>query len=59
MRTKKTPMIALNSVSTLAATMLATERLFAGFGSPSRARRRAASALDSPWLNEAASMRSI
>ena len=52
-------MIALNSVSTFAATMLATERLFAGLGSPSPARRRAASALDSPWLNEAASMRSI
>ena len=40
MRMKKTPMIALNSVSTLAVTMLATERLEVGSGSPRRARRR-------------------
>ena len=48
MRMKKTPMIALNSVRTLAVTMLATDRLDAGCGSPSRASRRAASALESP-----------
>ena len=45
-RMKKTPMIALNSVSVFAATMEATERLFGGSGSPSWSRRRAASALD-------------
>ena len=39
-RMKKTPMIPLNRVKTFALTMLATERLLAGSGSPSRARRR-------------------
>ena len=53
---KKTPMIALNSVRTLAVTMLATERLFGGSGSPRRASRRSASALDSPWVVRASSM---
>ena len=53
MRMKKTPMIALNSVRTLAVTMLATERLEVGSGSPRRASRRAASALDSPWVTAA------
>jgi hypothetical protein len=55
MRMKKTPMIALNSVRTLAATMLATDRLEVGSGSPSRVSRRAASALESPWVSDAAS----
>ena len=36
----------------LAVTMLATERLFGGSGSPRRASRRCASALDSPWVTE-------
>ena len=39
-RTKNTAMIPLNRVRTFARTMLATERLFGGSGSPSRARRR-------------------
>ena len=47
-RMKKTPMIALKSVNVLAATIDATDRVFGGSGSPSWARRRAASALDSP-----------
>jgi hypothetical protein len=42
---KKKPMIALNSVKTLPTTMLETERLLGGWGSPSSARRRDASAL--------------
>ena len=48
MRMKKPPMIALNSVSVLASTMLLTERLVCGSRGPSRSRRRAASALESP-----------
>ena len=55
MITKKTARIALKSVKTLPATMLATERLVAGSGSPSRLRRAAASALLRPCACEAAS----
>ncbi len=45
---KKTPMIALNSVSTLAATIVATERLFASSTGPRRSSRRVASTFESP-----------
>jgi hypothetical protein len=48
MSTKKEAMIALKSVRTLPATMLATERLLVGSGGPSLARRFEASALDRP-----------
>ncbi len=48
MRTKKAPRIALKSVKTLPATMLATERLEGGSGTPRPCSRRAASALVSP-----------
>ena len=49
---KKTPMIALKSVKTLPATMLATERLFGSSAGPSCCSRLAASRLESPpgWL---------
>ena len=56
MRMKKTPMIALKSVKTLAATMLATERLVARSIGGRRSSLRAASAEESPWGRVAASM---
>ena len=55
-RMKNAPMIALKSVKTFAATMLATDRLECGSGSPSRSRRRAASAPESPLGCAAASI---
>ena len=51
MRMKKTPMIALKSVKTLPATMLATERLVRSSTGPSLRSRFAASLLDRPaWV---------
>src|SRR4051794_16056369 len=55
MITKNTARIALKRVKTLPATMLATERLVAGSGSPRRLRRAAASALLRPCACEEAS----
>jgi hypothetical protein len=48
MRTKNPPMIALNSVKTLPATMLETDREEVSDGGPSSRSRFAAVALDSP-----------
>ncbi len=47
-RTKKTPMIALNSVKTLPATIEATDRLDVSAGGPSSSRRLAASRPERP-----------
>ncbi len=54
-RTKKTPMIALNRVKTLPATMLEVERDEVGSAGPSCLRRAAASSLERP-LSIAASV---
>ena len=48
MRTKKTPMIALNRVKTLPAMMLEVEREEVSGGGPSLRRRCSASALERP-----------
>ena len=55
MSTKKAPMIALKSVKTLAATMLAVERLESSSTGAKAASRRAASGGYSPWVTAAAS----